>query len=104
MNIMLANIYERTREIGTRRALGATQSDIVLQFLCESTLMTGIGGILVGFGIAHVVEVYGGMTTIISMFSLTLSFSVAVATGIIFGTYPAWQASRLDPVVALRRE
>lgn len=107
MNIMLANIYERTREIGTRRALGATQGDIVLQFLCESTLMTGIGGslgILVGFGIAHVVEVYGGMITIISMFSLSLSFSVAVATGIIFGTYPAWQASKLDPVVALRRE
>ena len=107
MNIMLANIYERTREIGTRRALGATQSDIVLQFLSESTLMTGIGGgvgIAVGFAIAFVVEEYGGMETIVSMYSLVLSFSVAVGTGIIFGTYPAYQASKLDPVVALRRE
>lgn len=107
MNIMLANIYERTREIGTRRALGATQSDIVLQFLCESTLMTGIGGgigIAVGFAIAFVVEKYGGMETVVSMTSLVLSFSVAVGTGIIFGTYPAYQASKLDPVVALRRE
>lgn len=107
MNIMLANIYERTREIGTRRALGATQSNIVLQFLCESTLMTGIGGgigIAVGFAIANIVETYGGMTTIVSVYSVLISFSVSVATGIIFGTYPAYQASKLDPVVALRRE
>ena len=107
MNIMLANIYERTREIGTRRALGATQSNVVLQFLCESTLMTGIGGslgIVLGFAIASIVETYGGMQTVISSYSVIISFSVSVATGIIFGTYPAYQASKLDPVVALRRE
>ena len=107
MNIMLANIYERTREIGTRRALGATQKDIVLQFLSESVLMTGIGGglgVAVGVAIARLVETYGNMTTVVSAFSLILSFSVAVGTGIVFGTYPAYQASKLDPVVALRRE
>lgn len=107
MNIMLANIYERTKEIGTRRALGATQSDIVLQFLSESTIMTGLGGsigIVLGFVIASIVEKYGGMQTIISMHSLVLSFTVAVGTGILFGTYPAYQASKLEPVIALRSE
>ena len=107
MNIMLANIYERTREIGTRRALGARKKDIIIQFLAESVIMTilgGLVGIAIGYLISFAVKKYAGMETIITPSSVILSFSVSVGTGIIFGTYPAVKAAALDPIVALRRE
>lgn len=107
MNIMLANIYERTREIGTRRALGAKKKDILIQFLAESILLTAIGGmlgLLLGVTIATSVEVFANMKTTITSISILVSLFVSILTGITFGTYPAWKAANLDPIVALRHE
>ncbi len=107
MNIMLANITERTREIGIRRALGAKRRDIVSQFLVETVVLStagGLLGILLGVAIPFVVEATSGMKTIITPFSLILSFGISAAVGIIFGIYPATKASGLDPIEALRRE
>jgi len=113
MNIMLANIFERTREIGIRRALGATKRDILIQFLAESMVLTFIGGALgAGLGIvtAHSAEwiarMNGDMTmqAFVTSESIIISLIVAVATGITFGTYPALKAAQLDPLLALRHE
>lgn len=107
MNIMLANIYERMREIGTRRALGATRSDILIQFLSESVLLTssgGVIGVLLGIGLAKLVELYGEIPTVISWLAVFISLFVSVIIGIIFGTFPAWKAARLHPIEALRHE
>lgn len=107
MNIMLANIFERTREIGTRRALGARKRDILFQFLLESTILTGLGGgigLSVGVVIARLVEHFAHMNTVVTLPSVLISLAVSVLTGVIFGTYPAWQAANLDPIEALRHE
>ncbi len=114
MNIMLANIFERTREIGVRRALGARRKDVIRQFLAEATLLTFTGGCLgAGLGIltargAERIAALGGsengLTAIVTPESLVVSLLVAVGTGLTFGTYPAWKASRLDPLTALRHE
>jgi len=113
MNIMLANIFERTREIGIRRALGATKRDILTQFLAESMVLTFIGGALgAGLGVVTaraaeaVARMNGDMTinAIVTSESIIISLIVAVATGITFGTYPAWKAAQLDPLLALRHE
>jgi putative ABC transport system permease protein len=107
MNIVLATVMERTREIGIRRATGARRSDIVRQFLSESVLISGGGGVAgVGFGlglswlIAHTAE----WKTIVTPASVVIAFSVSVAVGIVFGIYPAVKASRIDPIEALRYE
>ncbi len=107
MNIMLASVTERTREIGIRRALGATRSDIVLQFLAEALLLSIAGGILgtgLGLAIPAAVEHFASMRTIIRTDSLFLAFGISVLTGIVFGIYPATRAAALSPIEALRHE
>ena len=107
MNIMLASVTERTREIGIRRALGARWRDIVVQFLVETVLLSGIGGImgvLFGITIPLIVSHAAGMKTIITLWSPLLAFSISALVGVIFGIYPAVRAANMDPVEALRNE
>jgi len=107
MNIMLASVTERTREIGIRRALGARQADIVVQFLIETVLLAGVGGVLgviVGLAIPIAVQEFAGVTTVIKVWSPALAFSISVITGIAFGIYPASRAAKMNPVEALRHE
>jgi len=107
MNIMLASILERTREIGVRRAVGARQKDIVRQFLVEAVLISFIGGVLgiaFGFGISQLIASLAGWQTIVTPISIVLAFAVSVSVGLIFGIYPATKAARLDPVEAIRYE
>ena len=107
MNIMLASVTERTREIGIRRALGARQTDIVVQFLIETVLLSGIGGIMgvvLGVSIPFIVSHFAGVTTVVQIWSPILAFSISVITGIAFGIYPANRAARMNPVEALRHE
>jgi putative ABC transport system permease protein len=107
MNIMLANVLERTKEIGVRRAIGARRSDIRLQFLIEAITISALGGTLgigLGFAIAKLVVYFAGWSTIITPWSVALAFGVSTTVGILFGSYPAEQASRLSPIEALRYE
>jgi putative ABC transport system permease protein len=107
MNIMLATVSERTREIGIRRALGARKKDIIFQFLSETLLLTfagGILGILLGCVIPFFVTHLGRMPTVITGSSLLLSFGISGAVGIIFGLYPAYRAANMDPIESLRHE
>ena len=107
MNIMLASVLERTREIGVRRAIGARQRDVVRQFLIETTIISlsgGVIGILLGVGLSQLIGVLAGWSTIVTTTSIVLAFGVSVAIGIVFGLYPAVRASRLDPVKALHYE
>jgi len=107
MNIMLANIYERRKEIGTRRALGAKQCDILNQFLVETVFLTSIGGIIgvfLGVGISQAVTHYAKWPTVYSAWSIIFSLVISSAVGIIFGTYPAIKASKQSPIEVLRSE
>jgi len=107
MNIMLANVAERKKEIGTRRALGARKRDIRLQFLMESvmlSLMGGLAGVACGVAGSQIIQTAAGWPTVISGVSVVLACVVAAATGIVFGTFPAVQAASVDPIVALRDE
>lgn len=107
MNIMLANILERTREIGIRRAVGATKMDILSQFLYEAVIISflgGIIGILIGFLMTSLISVYAEWKTVISAFSVILAFVVSVTTGIVFGIYPAKKAADKNPIDSLRYE
>jgi putative ABC transport system permease protein len=107
MNIMLASVTERTREIGIRRAMGARQSDIVIQFLIETVLLSGAGGLMgvaLGVLIPVLVERFAGVTTVVKFWSPVLAFLISVVTGIAFGIYPARRAARMKPVEALRHE
>jgi putative ABC transport system permease protein len=107
MNIMLASVLERIREIGVRRAMGATQKDILFQFLSEAVLISvagGVAGILVGAGLSMGIEKFAGITTIVSLVSVVVAFGVSFTVGIAFGIVPAYRAARQDPVVCLRYE
>lgn len=107
MNIMLATILERTREIGIRRAMGATRKDISGQFLIEAILLSfsgGLIGILVGFLMTKAISSYANWQTIVDMGSILLAFCVSASVGIIFGIYPARKAALLDPIESLRYE
>jgi putative ABC transport system permease protein len=107
MNIMLASVTERTREIGIRRALGARRRDIIVQFLVETVMLSGIGGImgvLLGVTIPFIVSHTAGMKTIITLWSPLLAFTISALVGVVFGIYPAIRAANMDPVEALRHE
>jgi putative ABC transport system permease protein len=107
MNIMLASVLERIREIGVRRAMGATQKDILFQFLAEAVLISvagGVAGILVGAGLSMGIQRFAGITTIVSLVSVLVAFGVSFTVGIAFGIVPAYRAARQDPVVCLRYE
>ncbi len=107
MNIMLANVTERTREIGIRRALGAKRRDIVMQFVVESVLLSGSGGLIgvaLGIAIPFGVTYFSEMATIVTLWSPLLAFSISALIGIVFGLYPALRAADMDPVQALRHE
>ncbi|AXI99430.1 putative ABC transport system permease protein [Cyclonatronum proteinivorum] len=107
MNVMLVSVTERTREIGLRLAVGARGPDVLLQFLIESVvlcLLGGIGGILLGLAATEVIAAYAGWPAIFSTDAMLIAVSVSAAVGVFFGFYPAWKASRLDPIEALRRE
>ena len=107
MNIMLVSVTERTREIGLRMAVGAWSRDILQQFLAESVLLCfcgGIAGILVGRGISLLISTLLHWPTELSVDAILAAFVVSVSVGVIFGYYPAWKASRLDPINALRYE
>ncbi len=107
MNIMLATVSERTREIGIRRALGAKKRDIILQFLSETLLLTltgGILGIVLGSAIPFGVTYFSNHPTAITGSSLVLAFGISAAVGITFGLYPAYRAANMDPIESLRHE
>lgn len=107
MNIMLASVMERIREIGVRRAVGATRRDIVFQFLSEATLISitgGIAGIVLGLIMSQLIMRTTGILTIISIWSIFISFGVAAAVGIVFGYLPAKRAAMQDPVESLRHD
>lgn len=107
MNIMLASVTERTREIGIRRALGAKRSDITMQFLVETVLLSSAGGILgivVGVSIPFIVSRVSEIETIVSLWSVLLSFLISTGIGIVFGIYPANRAAKMDPIEALRHD
>jgi putative ABC transport system permease protein len=107
MNIMLVSVTERTREIGIRQAVGATPSDIRLQFLTEALMLSIVGGligILVGMGGAYIFGALSAMRTVVSLTSIILAFGSAALVGGFFGYYPANQAAKLDPIEALRYE
>ncbi|MEX2154904.1 MAG: ABC transporter permease [Gemmatimonadaceae bacterium] len=107
MNIMLASVLERIKEIGVRRAMGATQKDILFQFLSEAVLISvagGVAGILVGGGLSLGIEQFAGIKTIVSYVSVFVAFGVSFTVGVMFGIMPAYRAARQDPVVCLRYE
>jgi putative ABC transport system permease protein len=107
MNIMLATVSERTREIGIRRALGAKKRDIIVQFLSETLLLTfsgGILGVILGFLLPLLVSHFSRMPTVITGSSLLLAFGISGAVGVVFGLYPAYRAANMDPIESLRHE
>jgi putative ABC transport system permease protein len=107
MNIMLATVLERTREIGIRRAIGARQADIIRQFLIEAVLISIVGGLIgiaAGFSGSRIIALVAGWSTVVTVASIAVAFGVSVFIGLLFGIYPAVQAARLDPIEAIRYE
>ena len=107
MNIMLASVTERTKEIGIRRAIGARKSRIVVQFLINTCVLSiggGLAGLVVGVTIPLLITFFTNMPTVIQPYSMVLAFGISVGIGIVFGLYPALRAASLDPIEALRHE
>ncbi len=107
MNVMLVSVTERTREVGLRLAVGAKSPDVLLQFLIEAVvlcLLGGIGGIILGVITTELIATYAGWPALFSTEAMLVAVGVSAAVGVFFGFYPAWKASRLDPIVALRTE
>jgi putative ABC transport system permease protein len=107
MNIMLATVLERTREIGIRRAIGARQTDIVRQFLTEAVMISIVGGLIgiaFGFSLSKIIAAAAGWSTVVTFGSIAVAFGVSVGIGLLFGIYPAVQAAKLDPIEAIRYE
>jgi putative ABC transport system permease protein len=107
MNIMLATVLERTREIGIRRAIGARQADIIRQFLTEAVLISIIGGLIgiaFGYSLSKIIAAAAGWSTDVTTSSIAVAFGVSVGIGLLFGIYPAVQAAKLDPIEAIRYE
>jgi len=107
MNIMLATVLERTREIGIRRAIGARQGDIVRQFLTEAVMISIVGGLIgiaFGFTLSRIIATAAGWSTVVTTASILVAFGVSVFIGLLFGIYPAVQAAKLDPIEAIRYE
>jgi putative ABC transport system permease protein len=107
MNIMLASVTERTREIGIRRAIGAKRAQIIMQFLIETVVLSTSGGILgvaIGLAIPWLITWIAGMPTVVTAYSLLLAVGISVSVGMVFGLYPARHAANLDPIEALRHE
>ncbi len=107
MNIMLASVMERTKEIGIRRAVGATRRTVLLQFLAEATTISvsgGLAGIILGFLISVVIEKTAGIVTIITALSVMVSFAISITLGIAFGFFPAKRAAEQDVITSLRYE
>ena len=107
MNIMLASVTERTREIGIRRAIGAKKNQIIIQFLIETVVLSTVGGVVglgVGVFIPLVITLIAGMPTVVTPISIILPLVISVGIGIVFGLYPAARAAEVDPIIALRHE
>jgi len=107
MNIMLASVMERIREIGVRLAMGARKTDIIFQFVAEATLISisgGFIGVILGIVLAKIIMEVAGILTIVSIMSIIISFGVSATVGIVFGLMPARQASQQDPVTSLRHD
>jgi putative ABC transport system permease protein len=107
MNIMLVAVTERTREIGIRKSLGARRQDILMQFLIESVVLSGCGGLMglgIAYGINWLLVKFTPVPASVPLWAVALALIVSTGTGAIFGIYPAWKAARLDPIVALRAE
>ena len=107
MNIMLASVTERTREIGIRRAIGAKRKHVIGQFLVETIVLStlgGLAGISMGIFIPYLISAFAGMPTVVPLYSVVLSLGISICVGVIFGVYPAIRAANVDPIVALRHE
>jgi len=107
MNIMLSNVSDRRKEIGTRRAIGARRRDILRQFIIEAATLTGLGGlvgVLLGYSIASSITYFVDWPTFVPRWAVVLAVGVSCLTGLIFGYWPALEAARVKPIEALRSE